>query len=124
MAFHADWLRTVMNRIDADLFAPCLGWPTAGRTNQNIAIDGKPQLMIERPVKGLCTWCLPPPRPAGSCWARRRSTRNRTRAIPALLDRIELASATVTIDAMGCQPEIAQKILDESADYVPALKGN
>jgi predicted transposase YbfD/YdcC len=49
---------------------------------------------------------------------------NEITAIPALLDRIELAGATVTIDAMGCQRDIAQKILDKSADYVLALKGN
>jgi predicted transposase YbfD/YdcC len=32
--------------------------------------------------------------------------------------------AIVTIDAMGCQPDIAQKILDKKAGYVLALKGN
>jgi predicted transposase YbfD/YdcC len=45
-------------------------------------------------------------------------------AIPALLDMMAIEGAIVTIDAMGCQRDIAQKILDKKADYVPALKGN
>jgi predicted transposase YbfD/YdcC len=35
-----------------------------------------------------------------------------------------IEGAIVTIDAMGCQREIAKKILDKKADYVLALKGN
>ena len=45
-------------------------------------------------------------------------------AIPALLAMMAIEGAIVTIDAMGCQREIAQQILDQKADYVLALKGN
>ena len=45
-------------------------------------------------------------------------------AIPKLLDMLAIEGAIVTIDAMGCQREIAQKIVDKKADYVLALKGN
>jgi predicted transposase YbfD/YdcC len=45
-------------------------------------------------------------------------------AIPALLDMLAIEGAIVTIDAMGCQRDIAQKILDKKADYILALKGN
>ena len=45
-------------------------------------------------------------------------------AIPRLLDMLAIEGAVVTIDAMGCQRDIAQKILDKKADYVLALKGN
>ena len=45
-------------------------------------------------------------------------------AIPALLDMMAIEGAIVTIDAMGCQRDIAQKIIDKKADYVLALKGN
>ena len=45
-------------------------------------------------------------------------------AIPALLDMVSIEGAIVTIDAMGCQRDIAQQILDQKADYVLALKGN
>jgi predicted transposase YbfD/YdcC len=37
---------------------------------------------------------------------------------------MEIEGAIVTIDAMGCQREIAKKIIDKKADYVLALKGN
>ncbi len=45
-------------------------------------------------------------------------------AIPKLLNMLKIEGAIVTIDAMGCQREIAQKIIDKEADYVLALKGN
>jgi predicted transposase YbfD/YdcC len=45
-------------------------------------------------------------------------------AIPKLLDMLAIDGAIVTIDAMGCQRAIAQKILDKRADYVLALKDN
>jgi predicted transposase YbfD/YdcC len=49
---------------------------------------------------------------------------NEITAIPALLDMLQLRKATVTIDAMGCQKDIARKIVDRGGDYVLALKGN
>ncbi len=45
-------------------------------------------------------------------------------AIPKLLQMLEIKGAVVTIDAMGCQREIAQTIIDKKADYILALKGN
>ncbi len=45
-------------------------------------------------------------------------------AIPKLLGMLAIEGAIVTIDAMGCQRDIAQKIVDKKADYVLALKGN
>lgn len=49
---------------------------------------------------------------------------NEITAIPQLLDDLYLAGAIVTLDAMGTQTRIAQKIIDKKADYVLALKGN
>lgn len=49
---------------------------------------------------------------------------NEITAIPKLLDLLELPGAVVTIDAMGCQTEIAEKIIEKEADYVLAVKGN
>jgi predicted transposase YbfD/YdcC len=50
---------------------------------------------------------------------------NEITAIPQLLDLLEISGCIVTIDAMGCQREIARKIVEEKeADYVLALKGN
>jgi predicted transposase YbfD/YdcC len=45
-------------------------------------------------------------------------------AIPKLLDLLAIEGAIVPIDAMGCQREIAQKIIDKKAEYVLALKGH
>jgi predicted transposase YbfD/YdcC len=49
---------------------------------------------------------------------------NEITAIPKLLAVLQLTGAIVTIDAMGCQKEIAAKIRDKKADYVLAVKGN
>ena len=50
---------------------------------------------------------------------------NEITAIPQLLDLLEISGCIVTIDALGCQREIARKIVEEKeADYVLALKGN
>jgi predicted transposase YbfD/YdcC len=49
---------------------------------------------------------------------------NEITAIPKLLDVIDIEGATVTIDAMGCQTDIASKIIEKGANYVLALKGN
>jgi len=49
---------------------------------------------------------------------------NEITAIPQLLKILELSGCLVTIDAMGCQTEIAQAILDAKADYVLAVKKN
>lgn len=53
-----------------------------------------------------------------------REKSNEITAIPELLDLLILKGAIVTIDAMGCQKTIADKIRDRGADYVLALKGN
>lgn len=49
---------------------------------------------------------------------------NEITAIPVLLDLLVLEGAIVTIDAMGCQQQIAEKIIDCKADYVLAVKEN
>lgn len=49
---------------------------------------------------------------------------NEITAIPELLDWLDLNGAIVTIDAMGCQREISQKIIDKGGDYILSLKGN
>ncbi len=49
---------------------------------------------------------------------------NEITAIPALLELLDIKGAIVTIDAMGTQTKIVQKITDKKADYVLALKAN
>jgi predicted transposase YbfD/YdcC len=49
---------------------------------------------------------------------------NEITAIPALLEILFIEGATITIDAMGCQKDIAEKIVAGKADYILAVKGN
>ncbi len=49
---------------------------------------------------------------------------NEITAIPKLLQILEISGSLVTIDAMGCQTEIAEEIIKAKADYVLAVKGN
>lgn len=49
---------------------------------------------------------------------------NEIRAVPRLLELLDLSGCIVTMDAMGCQKDHAKKITGKKADYVLALKGN
>jgi len=62
----------------------------------------------------------------GFCFSQRLvdEKSNEIKAIPGLLDEINVKGHIVTIDAMGCQKDIASKIVRNKADYVLALKGN
>ena len=49
---------------------------------------------------------------------------NEITAIPELLDLLDLKGMIITIDAMGCQKKIVEKIAEKKAEYVISLKGN
>jgi len=49
---------------------------------------------------------------------------NEITAVPELLDQLALENSIVTLDAMGCQTAIAEKILARGGDYLLTLKGN
>lgn len=49
---------------------------------------------------------------------------NEITAIPELLELLDISGCLVTIDAMGRQKKIAQKVLNKNADYLLAVKGN
>lgn len=49
---------------------------------------------------------------------------NEITAAPELIDALELAGATVTLDAMGCQKAISQELVDKGDDYAFALQGD
>lgn len=96
-------------------------------TNQ-IAIDGKVLRRSHDRSKGLgplwlvSAWAVDRTMTLGQLATDEKS--NEITAIPQLLDNIEIKGAVVTIDAAGCQREIAKKIIDGGADYVISLKGN
>ena len=52
------------------------------------------------------------------------SKTNEITVIPELLDALEVAGCIVTLDAMGCQKEIARKIIERKADYILTVKDN
>lgn len=94
---------------------------------QVIAIDGKPARRSHDRGAGKAAIHLVSAWAARtvSSWDRKTDAKsNEITAIPALLDLLLLKGCIVTIDAMGCQTDIAQTIIDREADYVLALKEN
>ena len=106
-----------------------LRWVEAVRavTNKEIvAIDGKTLRRSHEkdksPLHLVSAWALENKMVLGQVKTREKS--NEITAIPELLQVLELEGCIVTIDAMGCQKDIAEKIIDKGADYVLGLKGN
>ena len=133
-AFHfgipcADWLRTLMNRIDPDLFSACfMAWVRAWwpETPDLIALDGKTsrhshdRRVGQRALDLVSAFATHERLVLGqeAC----AETSNEVTAIPALLERLaacgSLTGALVTIDAIACNPDIAQAIVGGGADYL------
>lgn len=91
-----------------------------------VAIDGKTQRRTMHgklpPVHIISAWATKQNMVLGQLKTDDKS--NEITSIPQLLDMLTLKGATVTIDAMGCQTKIAEKIIDKEAEYVLAVKGN
>jgi predicted transposase YbfD/YdcC len=127
----ADWLRVVMNRIDPELFQACFtDWalslgPDAPKL---IAIDGKTSRRTHDRARGRRALHMV------SAWATSErlvlaqeavdEKANECAAIPELLDRLDIAGALVTIDAIACNPAIAAAITSRDGDYLIAVKAN
>jgi predicted transposase YbfD/YdcC len=129
------WLRSLVNRVDPMLFGHCFdGWIAALWPDRHdlIAIDGKTARRTQDRRKGLkALHTLSAYASNARLTLAQLSVPEKTNeitAIPDLLDQLALAKqlegALVTIDAMGCQVEIADKIVAHKADYLLALKGN
>jgi predicted transposase YbfD/YdcC len=131
----ARWLRTLVNRIDPILFGRCFEnwiaelWPDR---HEFIAIDGKTSRRTHDRRKGLkALHTLTAYATNAKLSLAQLSVPEKTNeitAIPEILDHLaetkQLAGALVTIDAIGTQVEIADKILEHKADYLLPLKGN
>jgi predicted transposase YbfD/YdcC len=92
-----------------------------------VSIDGKTirqasRMCEDNPIHLVSAWAGNNELILGQIKTNEKS--NEITAIPALLDVLFLKGAIVTIDAMGCQKDIASKIVNKEADYVLALKGN
>src|SRR4030088_1152958 len=129
------WLRCLVNRIDPRLFGRCFeDWITALWPDRHdlIAIDGKTARRTHDRRKGLkALHTLSAYATNARLTLAQLSVPEKTNeitAIPDLLDQLaeakQLEGALVTIDAMGCQVEIADKIVAHKADYLLPLKGN
>jgi predicted transposase YbfD/YdcC len=118
--------------VDGKAFMDCfLTWvkglevATAGKV---VAIDGKTaRATLERrknknPLHVVSAWMTENQLFLGQEVVDDKS--NEITAIPKLLEVLELTGAIVTIDAIGCQKEIADKLRGRGADYVLAAKGN
>ncbi len=129
------WVRSLVNRIDPVLFGRCFQdwvselWPIR---HDLIAIDGKTARRTHDRRKGLkALHTLSAYASNARLTLAQLSVPEKTNeitAIPDLLDQLaeakQLEGALVSIDAMGCQVAIADKIVGHKADYLLALRGN
>jgi predicted transposase YbfD/YdcC len=126
-----DWLRVVLNRIDPALFEACFtAWALSLRPDAAdlIALDGK---TLRRSGD---TAADAKPLHLVSAWAATHrlvlaqeavdAKENECAAIVAILGRMTLKGALVTIDAIATNPVVAQAIINAGGDYVLALKRN
>lgn len=121
--------RRVFERIDSGELAKCvnawLGY--AGRNRgRSVCIDGKTicgsKNEAHKAYHVVSAWVSENEISLGELAVEEKS--NEITAIPQLLDLIDVEGDIVSIDAMGCQTDIAAKIRRKKADYVLALKDN
>lgn len=124
-----DRLGAVFAALDAEQFQKCfVSWAAAltGIPADVIAVDGKTSRRSSKkgvkPIHTVSAFAARQRLVLGQVNVAEKS--NEIVAIPKLLDMLAIEGAIVTIDAMGCQREIASKIIAKKADYVLALKGN
>lgn len=102
--------------------------PPKGGEAKQIAIDGKALRRSHDKRKKLgplflvSAWSVECGLSLGQLATEEKS--NEITAIPALLKNLDVKGAIVTIDAAGCQKNIAQQIVDGGGDYLLSLKGN
>jgi len=125
-----DTLERVFAALDSRAFERCcLAWFRAAADLLGIgqiAIDGKTMRGSASaklgPLHVVSAWATQANLTLGQVAVDKKS--NEITAIPKLLELLDLHGALVTIDAMGCQKEIAKKIVDGGGDYLLAVKGN
>lgn len=129
---HADCYRRVFAQIEPDALHRCFRrWVTEivkDTGGQVIPIDGKTMRgSYDRTSKQSALHVV-------SAWASNHrlmlgqmkvdSKSNEIKAIPALLELLDISGCIITIDAMGTQTDIAAQIITQGAEYVLCLKGN
>ena len=127
-----DTFRRVFMLLDPDAFEACFcRWAQSlavGAEREVVAVDGK---AVRRsgsrrhdhgPLHLVSAWASDRALALGQCAVDGKS--NEIAAIPKLLDLLRLDGCIVTLDAMGCQKEIAEQIQAKRADYLLVLKAN
>ena len=127
-----DCIRRVLCALKPEAFQTCFQSWLASLVSQDddkmVAVDGKALRRSHDQGNGLgplhmvSAWASEHGLALGQVATDEKS--NEISAIPALIDRVDVKGAIVTIDAMGCQKGIAKKIIDAKGDYVLAVKDN
>lgn len=127
-----DRFNAILAAIKPAEFEKCLlNWITALQEitdGQVVAIDGKTlrrsfdAASSKSAIHMVSAWATANQISLGQVVVDEKS--NEITAIPKLLQMLEISGCLVTIDAMGCQTEIARQIVAGGADYVLAVKGN
>ena len=133
-----DTIRRVLTLLDPMAFQKCFtAWldslsdvPEEQKTNykKHVAIDGKAMRRSHDKKKGLGAlfivgaWASEQGISLGQVATEEKS--NEITAIPKLLEQIDVEDTIITIDAAGCQKNIAKQIIESQGDYVLALKLN
>ncbi len=130
-----DCLRRLLIALKPEAFQQCFQqWIAEAiqtdddRSARLIAIDGKTCRRSHDAAKGLgplhlvSAWASEEGIALGQVATEEKS--NEITAIPQLLEQLDLKNTLITIDAMGCQKEIARTIVDGGGDFVIAVKDN
>ena len=128
-----DTIRRVFILLNPQSFERCFaewaqGLKDEGVVERVIALDGKTlrrtkdNFKQKSPLHSLHAWSVENGICLGQVACGEKS--NEITAIPQLLDLLDIKGSIITIDAMGTQRTIAEKIIDEGGDYILAVKGN
>jgi predicted transposase YbfD/YdcC len=127
-----DTFERVFARLDSVAFQGCFArWMTAWYkklTGKQLAIDGKAVCGSASPSKGIRAlhlvnvWAVQANLCLGLVACDEHS--NEIPAIPRLLELLDLEGALVSLDAGGCQKEIAKQVIDKKGDYLMVVKKN
>jgi predicted transposase YbfD/YdcC len=122
----------VLSALDPVAFNGCfVAWAQAlseGSVGKLIAIDGKTarhsfdRATGKKALHLVSAWVEANRLTLGQIATEEKS--NEITAIPKLLDMLDVRGATITLDAMGCQKQIADKVIEKGAGYIMGLKGN
>src|SRR5438477_5028381 len=125
-----DTFERVFNRLKPHAFQACFrSWVQAVQESlsiKHVAIDGKTMCSSGTaklgPLHLVSAWATAQHLSLGQVAVDAKS--NEITAIPALLELLDIEGALVTIDAMGCQKAIAEKIVDRGGHYALTVKDN